>query len=515
MKPRTTAHWHGAPVAGADTADRRQPDLDSLFEALDDYLWVLDTEGHILDYNRAVAEGLGYGVSLHGRPVWTVHPAEDRGMVEQVIAEIAGGRRTGARCSLLKADGGRIMVDARATRGSWKGQPALFVVSRDITEQLRAEDQIRKLSLAVEQSPENIVITDVHGTIEYVNEAFVRLTGYSREEAIGRNARILKSGKTLEEDYRAMWNALARGRSWKGKFHNRRKDGREYVELALVTPIRQPDGRVTHYVAVKEDITEKERLSEELERHRNHLEEVVAQRTRQLEEANLILSQRSQEVADLYNNAPCGYHSLDSDGNFVAINDTELGWLGYRRDEVVGKLNITQVISPHGLRKFQEKYPEFKRTGFTRDLEFDFVRKDGSLLPGLAVDTAEDGREAVDKARATAYDLILMDVQMPEMDGLDATRAIRALPQRQSVPILAMTANAFNEDRRRCLQAGMDDHVGKPVEPEKLFAALLAWLSKRERSRFVPETPTSPQADHELPKCRDTKPGLDAENASK
>ncbi|MCM8610663.1 PAS domain S-box protein [Accumulibacter sp.] len=98
---------------------------------------------------------------------------------------------------------------------------------------------------------------------------------------------------------------------------------------------------------------------------------------------------------------------------------------------------------------------------------------------GLLVDVAHDGAEAVDLARRTAYDLILMDVQMPVLDGLQATRSIRALAGREHVPILAMTANAFEEDRRRCLDAGMNDHVGKPVEPEVLFATILRWLSER------------------------------------
>ena len=151
----------------------------------------------------------------------------------------------------------------------------------------RSAARLGQLSLAIEQSPESIVITNLAAEIEYVNESFLQATGYTRSEVMGRNPRILQSGKTPPSSYEAMWAALTQGEPWKGEFYNRRKNGTEYIEFGHVAPLRQANGEITHYVAVKEDITEKKRIGQELDRHRHQLEQLVEQRTVELVDARL------------------------------------------------------------------------------------------------------------------------------------------------------------------------------------------------------------------------------------
>ena len=117
----------------------------------------------------------------------------------------------------------------------------------------------------------------------------------------------------------------------------------------------------------------------------------------------------------------------------------------------------------------------------------------------LSVDLAADGNEALELARQQHYDLVLMDIQMPNIDGLDATRAIRALPGWQDIPIIAMTANAFDEDRRAATLAGMTDHVAKPVDPEHLYATLLKWLPPAEKTGVTDDAPEAPPSDQDAP----------------
>ena len=131
----------------------------------------------------------------------------------------------------------------------------LPVTIENAVRRMRAEEQVRKLTRAVEQSPATVVITYTDGNIEYVNPKFTSLTGYTSDEVVGQNPRLLKSGEQTPQFYKQMWDTVKSGGEWRGEFHNRRKDGSLFWESASISAVRDRDGIVTHFVAVKEDVT--------------------------------------------------------------------------------------------------------------------------------------------------------------------------------------------------------------------------------------------------------------------
>ncbi len=140
----------------------------------------------------------------------------------------------------------------------------------DVTERMKAEEEIRKLSSAVENSASMVMITDTKGCIEYVNPQFNGTTGYSLSEIRGKNPRILKSGKQSEEHYIKLWETITAGKEWRGELCNRKKNGDLYWGLASISAIKNKDGKITHYVCVHEDITERKKQEERVKHMASH-----------------------------------------------------------------------------------------------------------------------------------------------------------------------------------------------------------------------------------------------------
>lgn len=143
-------------------------------------------------------------------------------------------------------------------------------LTEEITERSRAEENLRKLSQAVEQSPAMTIITDIAGDIEYVNMRFTDVTGYTPEEVVGKNPRILKAGEVPPETYQELWRAIKAGKEWRGEIHNRKKNGELYWALSTISPVMNSDDQVTHFLGISEDITdlkiaEQEKRQQQLE----------------------------------------------------------------------------------------------------------------------------------------------------------------------------------------------------------------------------------------------------------
>ena len=132
-----------------------------------------------------------------------------------------------------------------------------------VLQQKRAGEQIRKLSRAVEQSANSVIITNIEGNIEYVNPKFTQITGYTAEEVIGQNPRLLQSGETPSEKYKRLWHTITSGGEWRGELHNKRKNGELYWVSSSISPVKTPAGVITHFLAIQEDITEQKLIEEE------------------------------------------------------------------------------------------------------------------------------------------------------------------------------------------------------------------------------------------------------------
>jgi PAS domain S-box-containing protein len=165
---------------------------------------------------------------------------------------------------IIRPDRSLVYAEMRAIPMRAGGAEHYLLFIQDVSAHRRAAGDLRKLFQAIEQSPSSVVITDVDGRIEYVNPKFTEVSGYVYAEVVGKNPSVLKSGHTSPEEYKALWETISAGKVWRGEFQNRKKSGALYWELAAIAPVRDAQGRIAHYVAVKEDITERKITEEQL-----------------------------------------------------------------------------------------------------------------------------------------------------------------------------------------------------------------------------------------------------------
>jgi len=229
---------------------------------------------------------------------------------------------------------------------------------RDITKQKNDEQEIQKLNTAIKQSSATIVITDTRGNIEYVNPMFTKTTGYTKNEALGENPRILKSKKHTDKFYNDIWKTISKGKVWSGEFENKRKDGSFYFESATISPVIDKNGKITNYLAIKEDITEKKKIQQ-------------------------ALKESEEKFKTAFKTIPDAISVINTDSaKYIEINEGYTKLTGYTEKDVINK--TTKEINIWYKQKDREKLlKKLRKNGFKNNFEARFIRKNGTIIYAL------------------------------------------------------------------------------------------------------------------------------------
>jgi len=251
---------------------------------------------------------------------------------------------------ILRKDGTKKLVEISSVviRNS-KGEKQTIAQLLDITERRKAEEEIKLQSAALESAANSIIITDIDGSIKWVNTAFTKITGYSRKEALGKTPRILKSGQHDQSFYQKMWDTIKTGKIWRGKIVNRKKDGSFYTEDLSINPIKNNKNEITHFVAIQIDITQQEALLQELQtalERLHHLSHHVNQR---------IENERKNIARNLHDNL----------GQLLTAIKMDISWLTRQlpqeiKPDIIERINETKSLVNQTISTVQQITAELR-----------------------------------------------------------------------------------------------------------------------------------------------------------
>lgn len=347
-----------------------------LFEKASDGIFILNAEKAFTETNESFAAMHGYTVEeMLKINLQSLDTPEVHLLAPERIRRALNGENVKFETQHYHKNGSIITLDVSATKITLGKDDYILAFHRDITERKKVEEQLIKLSRVAEQSASSIVITDLKGNIEYVNPKFTQITGYTSEEAIGNNPRILKTDNIPSEEYKNLWETISKGNEWKGEFLNKKKNNELYWEAASISPIIDNNGKIINYLAIKDDITIRKKAEDALRNSEINYKELFDSNT--------------DSLSIVYINED------GSQSNFIELNSSAQSLLGYTREELL-ELSIHEIE----IEIAEEIINLRKRELFTKgttSFQTKLIHKNGTLIDvaGKSALINYNGRKAV------------------------------------------------------------------------------------------------------------------------
>lgn len=333
--------------------------VDNIIRSMIDTLIVVSPDGTIQSLNQASLQLLGYEEQeLLGQPITILFPQRQGVFSGITSGEILQQSVSGHRETTCRTKDGRaipMLLSEAVMRDERNNVQGIICVGKDMTEIQQAEQQLLLHETALESAANAVVITDREGRITWANPSFTSLTGYSLEEAIGQDVRMLKSGQHDQAFDQNQWNTILSGKVWRGEIVNRKKNGSLYTEEVTITPVHDQNGEISHFIRIKQDVTER----------------------KQAEKALIASREYNRTLFEL---SPIGLALFEMSGTIVDCNETYAAIVGRPRSEVLGMTywELTPTAYDEQARNIMDA---IMKTGYFEHYEKHYIHRDGHLVP--------------------------------------------------------------------------------------------------------------------------------------